>query len=83
MANTKSAKKKIRVDARRRKINLRRKNRLKNIIKDLKKALEKSKDEAKKIFPVLQKRVDISAKTKIISKNKANRIKSRFSRKLS
>ena len=75
----KSAKKALRQNIRRRKINLKRKADLKSIIKQYKKLVSSNKDEAKKYLAQVYKKLDKSAKVNLIKKNKASRLKSRLS----
>ena len=75
----KSAKKALRQNIRRRKINLKRKADLKSIIKQYKKLVSSNKEEAKKYLPQVYKKLDKSAKVNLIKKNKASRLKSRLS----
>ncbi|KKS02399.1 MAG: 30S ribosomal protein S20 [candidate division WWE3 bacterium GW2011_GWF2_41_45] len=85
MPNTKSAKKAVRGSANKRKHNIFWKDRYKSSIKSIKASLassngaEVSKDQMK----VLQQMLDKAAKEKVIHKNKANRLKSRYARKVS
>ncbi len=83
MPITSSAKKALRQNVRRKKENLKRKTAYKAAIKNYKKLLEnkdleKAKVELSKIFKALDK----AAKKDTIKKNKANRLKSRLSKKL-
>jgi small subunit ribosomal protein S20 len=79
MPITKSAKKSIRQDARRRKINMRRKKQLKSILKEIRALIDEGKlKEAKEKMPQAQKTIDKSVKTNIIKENKARRIKSKL-----
>jgi len=84
MANTKSAKKAIRSSARKREINLSRLSKIRNAIREYKNFLKNNKyEEAKKALSEVFKQVDKAAKTNLYHKNKAARIKSRMSKKLS
>ena len=76
----KSAKKALRQNIRRRKINLKRKADLKSIIKQYKKLVYSNKDEAKKYLAQVYKKLDKSAKVNLIKKNKASRLKSRLAK---
>jgi len=76
----KSAKKALRQNIRRRKINLKRKADLKSIIKQYKKLVSSNKDEAKKYLAQVYKKLDKSAKVNLIKKNKASRLKSRLAK---
>ncbi|MCL5733389.1 MAG: 30S ribosomal protein S20 [Patescibacteria group bacterium] len=83
MAIIKSAKKAIRQNKRHRALNLKRQAEFKAVIKKYKALLkEKNKDEAKKYFSQLQKKVDKLAKVGFIKNNKARRLKSRLSRQI-
>lgn len=83
MPITKSAKKAWRQNIRRKRQNLWRKNRLKTTIKNYKKLLRAGqKEEAKKQLNAVYKIADKTAKTGIIKKGKASRLKSRLSRLL-
>ena len=77
MPNTKSAAKALRQSFRRQKKNLAKKVAYKNAIKQFKKLVTAGKfDEAKKVLPLVYKRLDKAAKTGVIKKNKASRLKS-------
>jgi small subunit ribosomal protein S20 len=80
MPITKSAKKALRQNIRRRKINLKRKVELKSVIKQFKKLAAENKEEAKKYLSQVYKKLDKSAKVNLIKKNKAARLKSRLSK---
>jgi small subunit ribosomal protein S20 len=81
MAITKSAKKAIRQNARRKARNLVYKNKLKALIKEAKSLVAAKKiEEAKNILPKVYKILDKSAKTGVIKKNTASRKKSRITR---
>ncbi len=83
MPITKSAKKALRQNIRRRKVNVKRKTELKSVIKQFKRLIDEGKkDEAKKYLSQVYKKLDKSAKVNIIKKNKASRLKSRLSKKL-
>lgn len=71
-----SAKKKMRSDNRKKEYNLRRKSTIKQAIK----AVEK--EPTKENFSIAQKALDKAAKTNVIHKNKAARLKSRLSKKI-
>ena len=84
MAITKSAKKAIRQDARRRSRNVRKKNTLKSLLKEVKDLVsENKKEEAKKLLPKAYKLLDKAAKTGIIKKNTSSRKKSRMAKLVS
>jgi len=83
MPNTKSAKKALRQNERRRKKNLNDKRVLKSAIKDYKKSLSLGKkEEALVKLSLVYKKLDKAAKNKLISKNKAGRLKSRMAKKV-
>lgn len=80
MPITKSAKKALRQSKKRRIRNLRRINAYKNILKEFKKlATSGKKDQAVKLLPKVYKVLDKAAKSGVIKKNKASRLKSRSS----
>jgi small subunit ribosomal protein S20 len=79
MAITKSAKKAIRVSARKRVFNLRRKRAMSETIKKFKKLVEAKKlKEAKELEPAVYQAVDKAAKRGVIKPNTAARKKSRL-----
>lgn len=83
MPITKSAKKALRQNKRRRERNLRRLNELKKTVKKFKKLItENKKEEALRLLPEAYKVIDKSAKGGIIKKNTANRKKSRLTKML-
>jgi ribosomal protein S20 len=85
MPNTKSAIKAVRGSKRKNAHNLFWKKKMKDAVKDLKKSLD-SKDKVEvlsKKLTALQKILDKSSKEKVIQKNKANRLKSTYARKIS
>ena len=71
-----SAQKKMRSDSRKRQYNLQRKS----VVKQAIKAMEK--EPTKENFSTAQKALDKAAKTNVIHKNKAARLKSRLSKKI-
>jgi len=78
-----SAKKALRQSERRRVQNLKKKRVYKGAIKDLKAAVALGDVvEAQKLLNSLYKAVDKAAKTNVIKKNKAARLKSRLSKRL-
>lgn len=86
MPNTKSAAKALRQSQKKKLHNLFWKKRIKSTIKSLKSAIEtdpKNIDILKKEVTTLQKVLDKAAKNKVIHKNKANRLKSRFAKLIS
>jgi small subunit ribosomal protein S20 len=77
----KSAKKALRQNIRRRKINLKRKAELKSVIKEYKKIINAGKKEkAKENLSLVYKKLDKAAKINLIKKNKAARLKSKLSK---
>ncbi|NCO15217.1 30S ribosomal protein S20 [Candidatus Wolfebacteria bacterium CG18_big_fil_WC_8_21_14_2_50_39_7] len=78
----KSAKKALRQNIRRRKINLQRKSELKAVIKQYKKLVAGENDKAKEFLSQVYKKLDKAAKINLIKKNKAARLKSRLSKLL-
>lgn len=77
----KSAKKALRQNIRRRKANVKKKTELKSVVKEYKKLIAAGeKDKAKELLPKVFKKLDKSAKTNLLKKNKASRIKSRLSK---
>ncbi|MEK7195475.1 MAG: 30S ribosomal protein S20 [Patescibacteria group bacterium] len=80
MPITKSAKKALRQNIRRRERNASRKNNYRKIIRAYKKSIaEKKLDEAVKQLRIVYKNLDKAVKSKTIKKNTANRLKSRLS----
>ena len=78
MPNTTSAKKALRQSARRKVRNAKKKDTYKKTVKTYRKLVgEKKFDEAKKILPSVFQALDKAAKTNVIMKNKASRLKSR------
>jgi len=83
MPITKSAKKALRQNKRRREKNLRQFDNLKETVKKIKKlADDNKKEEAIKLLPAAYKIIDKSAKNGIIKKNTADRKKSRLTKML-
>ena len=81
MPNTMSSKKALRQSRRKRSHNLFWKNRVKIVVKDLKDSLQTkgaTLDILKEKESLLQKYLDKAAKEKVIAKNKANRLKSKY-----
>lgn len=77
MPITASAKKALRQSLRRKAQNLRRKNAYKNTVKEFKSLVAAGKkDDAKKLLPKVYQSLDKAAKTDVIKKNKAARLKS-------
>ena len=85
MPNTKSAKKAIRASLKKRQHNRYWKSRIRASTKSLEENLGNSKADAdilNKELTALQKVLDKAAKNKVIHKNKANRLKSRYAKKI-
>jgi len=83
MPRTKSAKKALRQNVRRRAENNLRKNKVKSQVKQFKTLILEGKlEDAKKALPQVMKIVDKVAKKGYIKKGRASRIKSRLSKKL-
>ena len=83
MPITTSAKKALRQNVRRRAVNLAKKEAYKDAVKNFKKLFaDKKMDEAKKQLSVMYQALDKAAKTNVITKNTASRIKSRMTLKL-
>ena len=84
MANHKSAEKRARQSVRRSTVNTARKNRVKTIEKKLLSALGiKDLSKAKEIYKTFVSFLDRAAKTSVVSKNHANRKKSRLAARIS
>ncbi|GIW69264.1 MAG: 30S ribosomal protein S20 [Patescibacteria group bacterium] len=85
MPNTKSAKKALRSSASKRKHNIYWKDKYKTSMKNLKGVIESPNggEAAKENLRALQGILDKAAKEKVIHKNKANRLKSKYARKVS
>jgi len=84
MPNTRAAKKALRQNQKKRVHNLRKKRGLLNTIKDYKKTVEAGQtQEAQQKLPSVYKSLDKAAKTGLIKPNKASRLKSRLTKKLS
>lgn len=84
MPITRSAAKALRQSRRRREQNLARSKAYKEAAKKFKRLIaENKKDEAAKFLPTLYKTLDKAAKTNVIHKNKAARLKSRLAKRLS
>ncbi len=84
MPITKSAKKAYRQSVRRHEMNVDRKKKIQTVIKDFKKLIEAGKlEEAKKHLPLVYKTLDKMTKVGLIKRGKADRFKSRLSKKLS
>lgn len=83
MPITKSAEKALRQSVRRRVQNIKKKTAFKDAVKSVRKAVSAGKiDEAKKLLPAAFKTLDKAAKTHVITKNTASRLKSRLSKSI-
>ena len=82
MPNTKSASKAYRQSVKRRARNLSRKASYKDIVKEFRKTATTSPKEAAAMMAKLQQQVDKAAKTGIIKKNQAARLKSKAAKLL-
>jgi small subunit ribosomal protein S20 len=79
MPITNSAKKALRQNLKRRKINAVKKRKIKNLIKETRVLISQNKtEEAKKLLPKIYKILDKTAKSGLIKKNTASRKKSRI-----
>lgn len=79
MPITNSAKKALRQNLKRRKINSVKKRKIKDFIKEARTLVSQNKiDEAKKLLPKIYKILDKTAKSGLIKKNAASRKKSRI-----
>jgi small subunit ribosomal protein S20 len=79
----KSAQKELRKSLKRRERNLKRKEAIKKAVKEFKKLLEENKfEEAKRQLNLVYKALDKAAKTNVIHKNKAARLKSKYAKLL-
>lgn len=84
MPRTKSAKKALRQNVRRRSQNIGRKNKIKETVKGFRRLIAAKKSaEAKEMLPQVYKTLDKMAKTGLIKRNKAARLKSRLAKRLS
>lgn len=83
MPVTRTAKKALRQNVRRHAKNVAQNTELKKIIKTFKKLVEaKKSDEATKQLALVFQKLDKAAKTNLIKKNTANRLKSRLSKRI-
>lgn len=81
MPITKSAKKALRQNRRKRLFNLRRLKKMRGLVKEIDKSIkDKKKDEALKLLPETYKALDKAAKRGVIKKNTASRKKSRLTK---
>lgn len=79
----KSAIKRVRLEARRQKRNTITKNRFKELVKEFVKLINDGKtDEATKLFPQVQKALDMAAKKNLLHKNNVARKKSSLAKML-
>jgi small subunit ribosomal protein S20 len=84
MPITKSAKKALRQNRKKRLFNLRRIKKMKSLVKQLRGLIkEKKKEEALKILPKVYQAIDKAAKRGVIKKNTASRKKSRLMKAIS
>lgn len=83
MPITQSAKKALRQSVRRHKQNLARKEAYKKAVKEYRKLIAAKKlNEAKTLLPRVYQALDKAAKTNVIARNKASRLKSRLAKLL-
>lgn len=83
MPITKSAKKALRQNVKRRVRNIQRKKKIKDLIKKVRVLVAGKKiEEAKKLLPLVYKALDKTAKVGTIKKNTASRKKSRLTRSI-
>ena len=82
MPNTRTATRALRKSERKKYANLNKKRNLKAVIKDVKKSLGGEKDVLQTKLSLAYKKIDKAAKTNLIKKNKASRIKSRLAKKI-
>ncbi len=81
MPITKSAKKALRQNLKRRARNIQKKEKIKSLIKEVKRLVSQKKiEEAKKLLPQVYKVLDKAAKKALIKKNTAARKKSRITK---
>lgn len=80
MPITKSAKKNIRVSARKKSVNDRRKKAMKETIKKFEKTVKTDKKKGVEMLPSAYQAIDKAAKIGVIKKNNASRKKARLSR---
>lgn len=81
MPITKSAKKALRQNLKRKARNLQKKQKIKNLLKEMRNLVSQKKiEEAKKLLPQVYKALDKAAKTGLIKKNSAARKKSRIAK---
>ena len=81
MPITRSAKKALRQSEKRHAHNLKKKHEYKKVVKEIRQISDsRTTDEAKNLLPRLYKALDKAAKTHVIEKNKARRLKSRLTK---
>jgi small subunit ribosomal protein S20 len=86
MANTKSAEKALRQSYKKKAHNLYWKGKIKAVAKNINRTLDTKNTDSdilNKELTAFQKVLDKAAKNKVIHKNKANRLKSRYAKKIS
>ncbi|MDO8730558.1 MAG: 30S ribosomal protein S20 [Candidatus Omnitrophota bacterium] len=83
MPNIRAAMKRVRADVKRRDRNLEAKSKLKTMVRQFAHSIEEKKaDEAKKLYPLLTRLLDQSARKGILHRNTASRKKSRLALQL-
>lgn len=83
MPNTKTAKKALRQNLKRKARNLAKKKQIKTIAKGYKRLVESADlENAKEQLRAAYKTLDKAAKTKVITKNRASRLKSKLAKRL-
>ncbi|NLJ70857.1 MAG: 30S ribosomal protein S20 [Clostridiaceae bacterium] len=82
MPNIKSAKKRVRIAARKTEINKRKKSELKTVLKKTHEALDSSAADAAEKAIYAQKKIDKAVTSGLIHKNKASRKKAQIAKKL-
>lgn len=82
MPNTKSAEKALRQSKKRASRNSARRKAYKTVVKEFRKTAPTSPKDAAAMMALLQKKLDKAAKTGVIKKNKANRLKSKAAKLL-
>ncbi|MBZ1348382.1 MAG: 30S ribosomal protein S20 [Candidatus Nealsonbacteria bacterium] len=83
MPITKSVKKALRQNIKRRARNVQKKRKLKKVLKEIKGLISQKKPkEAEKLLPQTYKLLDKAGKTGLIKKNTASRLKSRITRSM-
>ncbi len=83
MPNIRSAAKRMRADAKLRLHNLEAKSKLKTLVRQFTRSIEERQaDQAKRIYPLLTRLLDQSARKRILHRNTASRKKSRLALQL-